>query len=175
VTAPTIPLVVEDQAAWPGVLTLIECLCTEMVAAGLGPLCLCSPMPGAQVALDYGADGMAWVRVVGAWPSSSFPSQEAGGRGGVCTSPLAIQLEVGAARCAPLLGDEGELPTLSDQFEATRLQLADMAAMRRAIQCCETGIRYRRLQLGTYSPGGPQGGVLWGTWTVWIEEGWGRG
>jgi len=172
-TVPVLEDVREDTAAWPAVMALIECLCTEMVASGLGPLCLCSPLPGSQVALDYGAEGMAWVRVVGAWPSSTFPNQD-GARGGSCTAALAVQLEVGAARCAPALGEDGELPTLSQQFEVTRLQLADMAAMRRAVQCCAAGIGYR-LQLGSYTPGGPQGGVVWGSWSVWVEEGWGRG
>jgi hypothetical protein len=167
------PVVVDDTTAWPAVLALIECLCTEMVNAGLGPLCLCSPLPGAQVAMDYGDQGMAWVRVEGVWPSVSFPNPEPGGRGS-CTSPLAIQLEVGAARCAPALGPDGELPSLADQFDATRMQLADMSAMHRAISCCQ-GLGPGRLALGTYTPGGPQGGVLWGTWTVWVEEGWGRG
>lgn len=163
----------DDTTAWPGVQALIECLCTEMVNSGLGPLCLCSPLPGSQIALDYGAEGMAWVRVAGAWPSANFPNPDPGGRG-ACTSPLAIQLEVGAARCAPSLGDDGELPTLSEQFEVTRLQLADMAAMRRAILCCDLA-NNGRVALGAYTPAGPQGGVVWGTWTVWVEEGWGRG
>lgn len=167
------PVIREDQAAWPGVSALVSCLCQEMEAANLGPLCLCSPLPGSQIALDYGTEGMAWVRVVGAWPSETFPAQ-APSRGRSCTAPLAIQLEVGAARCAPAIGDQGELPTLTEQFDVTRLQMADMAAMRRAIQCCATA-QPGLIELGQYTPGGPQGGVVWGTWSVFIEEGWGRG
>jgi hypothetical protein len=173
VTALAVPVVTEDTAAWPAVTALISCLCEEMVKAGLGPLCLCGPLPGSDISLDYGTEGMAWVRVASAWPSSSFPSQDPGGRGS-CTAPLAIQLEVGAARCAPSPSEDGDLPTMAEQFEATRLQMADMAAMRRAIQCCQVADSHRQMTLGAYTPNGPTGGVLWGTWAVFVEEGWGR-
>lgn len=172
------PVLIEDTAAWPGVTVLASCLCAEIEVSGLGPVCLCSPLPGADIALDYGTEGMAWVRVMGLWPSATFPSADGIGRGlgrSTCTSPLAVQVELGVARCAPMPGDDGEPPSMVDQFEATRRQLADMAAMRRAVVCCQGKDARYRIDLGPYSPGGPTGGVLWGTWTVWFEEGWGRG
>jgi hypothetical protein len=64
------------------------------------------------------------------------------------------------------------LPSVDDQLSATRTQMAEMAAMRRAIRCCmaadEDGkeISYA---LGVYTPAGPEGGCVGGGWSVIVS------
>lgn len=161
--------VVDDTAAWPIITHLTECLCRQVALAGLGSMCICSPMPGAGVAADYVEDGqgMAWVRLAGAYPSVAFPTLD---ETGVCWSPLAIALEVGVLLCAPVIGERGELPGVVDQMQTTRLQMAALAAMRKAVQCCFPASA-RDVVLGAYAPVGPEGGVVGGAWTVFVAEG----
>lgn len=157
----------EDTAVWPAMVSLSQCLCEEMEKAGLTAKCYCGMLPGQQVAWEY-PDGQAWVRLVGAFPSTQFPNQVSRVVGS-CYAPLAISLEVGILRCAPLPKRAGETITPAQQFEAVRLQTADMAVMRRAIQCCFKG---SDVLLGNYSPLGPNGGMVGGTWQVYIGEDW---
>lgn len=134
----------EDTLAYPTLIRLSACLCQELEAAGGPELCYCGPTAG-EIVLDYcgggcadqGCGGQAWVRFVDAYPSSVFPSADQALAN--CKSPFAYSLEIGVVRCAPL-GKSGpggfEPPTLGENVDAVRLQLADVAAMRRAIQCC---------------------------------------
>lgn len=169
-TTITEPELVDDTIAWPILLDLVSCLCAEVENAGLPPVCICSPMPGAAIAVDYVTPevGMAWVRLTGAFPSTAFPSQA--GAGTSCGAPLVMQFDVGTAFCAPYPDDDGTPPGLAAQFDATRTQLAGMAAARRAIQCC-LGVSSKDVLLGSYNPMGPQGGVVGGYWTVAVAQG----
>ena len=154
----------EDTTIWPAMVALSDCLCTELTVAELLPDdCFCGILPGAQVAWDYG-NGMAWVRLVNAFPSATFPVQEQTPRGS-CQSPIAAELEVGVLNCAPGISAQGALPTQDDQFEASRLQIATMTAVRRAIMCCDI----EALFLGAYTPLGPEG-LVGGTWQVFVAE-----
>lgn len=170
---------VEDRVAYPTLVELSACLCTEMQNLDGPELCYCGPMAGPLV-LDHcggdscdgsGCGGQAWVRFVDAFPSNIFPAQDNTLTN--CKSPLAYTLEVGVARCAPM-GESGvngyTPPSLNDQLEAARLQLADMAAMRRAIQCCfGKGDRdYVMLAYDQTQVNG--GGCLGGTFTVVVWE-----
>jgi hypothetical protein len=163
-------VMVDDRSIWPAVTALTNCLCTQIASDGLPPVCICSPMPGDSIATDYVSDdaGMAWVRVVLGWPSTSFPAQS---QSAACSAPLAFQLEVGLVYCAPAVSSDGEPPDLPAQFDATRLQLAGMNTMRRALRCCFPGQRGADTVLGNYTPMGPMGGVVGGTWTVFVAEG----
>jgi hypothetical protein len=88
---------------------------------------------------------------------------------------MAYNIEVGVARCAPmgeLGGPNGYVPpSVMENVEGIRIQLADMAAMRRAIQCC-FGSAERDYILGPYTQVDVNGGgCLGGTFvvTVWEE------
>jgi hypothetical protein len=172
VSAPTVDLMVEDTVAWPVLVALADCLCAELVTAGLPTTCICTVMPGEGVATDYvtPTQGMAWVRMASAFPSSVFPSQDQGAGG--CLMPLAIQLEVGVLYCAPVTeGRSNNPPGLSAMFDSTRLQMAAMAAMLRAIECCLGSAGRKGVSLGAYTPAGPDGAVVGGTWQVTVAEG----
>jgi hypothetical protein len=145
---------------------LVECVCTEVTE--VAPLCYCGPMFGGDVPLDHcgscedGACGQAWVRLVQAYPSSSFPDPDQSGN---CRMPLAYEWEVGVARCAPTVDETGTMPTRDENLAVTIQQYADMEAMRRAISCC-FGVDDDYI-LGAYTPGVVLGGCNVATWQVW--------
>lgn len=163
---------VDDRVAWPVLTRLADCLCQEIIKAGLPPTCICSPFPGEAIATDYVSkdEGMAWVRVSSVFPSANFPAQDQIARG--CLMPLAIQLEVGALFCAPVTnGRSSAPPRMPAMFDSTRIQMAAMAAMLRAIECCLSHDSNKNVALGAYTPLGPDGGVVGGSWIVTVAEG----
>lgn len=158
-----------DRAIWPVVEAMSVCLCTTLDEAGLGDLCYCGPFPGQQAydQMGEGTLGQAWVRVVRIFPSITFPTIEQTPRRS-CGAELAVELELSVMRCAPMPTDSGRVPpTMSEQWDATRLQMADMAAMQRAVQCCYTDSDL--VMLGNYTPSGPAGGVVGGAWQVFVS------
>ena len=169
----------EDTTAYPTLIRLAACLCLEMEASGGPELCYCGPIAG-EVVMDYcgggckesGCGGQAWVRFMDAFPSTTFPGPDATLSN--CYAPLAFSLEVGVARCVPMgeaSGANGYLPpTMQQNVDALRLQLADMAAMRRAVQCC-FGQDDTDYILGTYDQTLVNGGgCLGGTFSVLAWE-----
>lgn len=164
----------DDSALWPAIVDLTTCLCSSVEDAGLPSMCFCGLVPGESVAWDYiseSGEGMAWVRVMNIYPSAAFPAADTTLRSS-CASPLAAQVEMGILRCAPMPDDDGTPPSMAAQWEATRLQMADMRAMYSAIRCCYD--RQEHMVLGQYNPLGPQGGVFGATWQVWLA-GWPKG
>jgi len=172
---------VEDDFAWPLMSALAVCLCTSIAEAELPEPCRCGVVPGPIAVMDFcgtcasgSCGGQAWVRLVTEFPSRDFPSPtvESG-----CVDPIAVTLEVGIARCQPS-GSANAIrgytpPTAEQQSEATRLQLADMRAIRRAIQCCLMDGAYadNSYVLGSYTPlqvSGDCGGGFYQV-TVWSQ------
>lgn len=173
----------EDLIAWPIMVKLAGCVCTTLADRKLPGTCRCSVVPGPMAVMDQcgacsktGGDscgGQAWVRLVNEYPSSTFPSADQTESN--CDSPTAYQLEVGIARCLPIGTGNSisgyKAPTTEQLLDATRLQMADKAAMKAAIKCClasddEDDLTYI---LGTYQPmqvTGDCGGGFW-TVTVW--------
>ena len=163
----------EDTSIYPLLIELASCLCQQMGALDGPELCYCGVVTG-PVSLDFcgggcdgdGCGGQAWVRLIEAFPSSTFPTAD--GIMSNCNSPWAYAVEIGVARCAP----QGEVsavngytpPLLAEQVESLRLQTADLAALRRAIQCC-FGKTDRDYMIGAYTQtdvngGGCVGGVI---------------
>lgn len=165
---------VGDRVVWPVMVSLAECLCTQITGSGLPEPCFCGILPGGEAAYDYcdscedGTCGQAWVRLAQAFPSSAFPVPDVGR--GTCASPLAFELVVGIVRCAPSPDDQGNPPSLGDQFATSQLVVADMMAMRRAIMCCAQAQKGRDYTLGFYLPVGPEGGCVGGVWTATFSE-----
>jgi hypothetical protein len=169
---------VEDKVAYPTLIRLAACLCLELEAAGGPALCYCGPVAG-EVALDFcggncgdeGCGGQAWVRFMDIFPSTNFPSPDNALAN--CKAPLAFNMEVGIARCAPVgtSGPNGYLPpTMEQNVEAIRLQLADVAALRRAVQCCFAQGDTDYI-MGAYSQlSVNNGGCLGGTFNVVVWE-----
>lgn len=166
---------IEDTLIYPRLVELAGCLCTEIAASGLfngEELCFCGLQFGDVVPIDLLekkglGSGVAWVRLSQAFPSTSFPDPDPGT--GTCATLLAYEVEVAIARCVPLLDRNGKPPSVAQSLEATRLQLADMAAMRRAIACCfgSGDIEYT---LAAYQPIPVSGGVGGGFWQVFAQQ-----
>lgn len=159
----------EDTTVYPTMLELAGCLCVELAASGLPEPCTCSVLPGGDVAFDHCTEcsddkcGQAWVRLTNAFPSQQLPEPDVTG---TCASRLAYTLEVGVVRCAPMPDSAGNPPSVDEQLAAVRLQMADMAAMRRAIACCLAGNQDRDYILEPYLPYPTLGGCVGGAWTV---------
>jgi hypothetical protein len=163
----------EDEFIYPKMVELSACLCTEIDESGLPGVCSCGPIVGTLV-LDYctnckdkGCSGQAWVRLVDAFPSIDFPSPVFQPQN--CDAPMAYTIEVGIVRCKPL-GTNTQLrgytpPTMEQNVDALRLQLADLAALRRAIQCCFGGSDVTYM-MSAYSAAPPDGDCLGGSINV---------
>ena len=146
----------EDTTIWPVLEELQRCLCATLDEHGVMPgKCLCGIVPGAEVSWDF-PDGIAWVRLIAVAPVAGLDRSS-------CGVPLEAEIEVGVLNCAPTPTARGVLPDEAALRESARLQMAAMDAMRRAITCCYEG---DHLSLGIYTPLGPQGGLVGGSWTA---------
>lgn len=159
-----------DTSIWPALSALTACLCQTLADDNMPPVCICSPMPGDTIDASYVSEdaGMAWVRLENAYPSTSFPVQDPTA---ACVAPLGFALEMGVLYCSPAPGPDGSPPDMPSQYDATRLQLAVMSSMRRALLCCFPAGSPKDLVLGAYTPMGPDGGVVGGAWTLYLAEG----
>lgn len=144
-----------------------QCLCEQITKAGLPETCFCGVFPGAQAPYIYGDEGQAWVRLVTAGPSRQFPQVD--DTWTACDAPITYTLEMAVLRCAlPFADAKGNPPTLTQQFETVRLQMADMQAMKQAIMCCVPNDDIT-VALGAYNPLGPDGGLVGGFWTFSVQ------
>lgn len=137
----------DDTLIWPTLVALQQCLCEELEDRDLLPgECFCGVVPGDQTAYDY-SEGMAWVRLDAAYPSTAFPTRDTDLNN--CGASLAFDIEVGVLHCYPNMDNSGNPASLDQKFEATRKQMATMAAMRRAILCCQGD---NLIVLNSYTP-----------------------
>lgn len=154
-----------DVLLMPVLTDLHECLCAELERAGLSAECDCALVHGSAVNVAPPAvgKGYAWVGVDSIVPSKSFPVQDSSPSN--CPSPLVVNVTVGVLRCYAVKVT-GESP--EDMLKWMDMQMADMAAMRRAILCCASA--HDDVMLGLYTPMGPEGGVYGGSWTVSLGQ-----
>ena len=156
--------IVEDFDVYPRMVQLVACLAEEFEASGLGVACRSTIVPGLGVPFDFcGCDGdedaggehcsgQLSVQLTSAYPTDDFPNATTAATS--CGSGMAYVLEVSATMCTQITAD-GDPPTAEQMLAESRFQLAQMAAMRRAILCCfpgRAGLSPRELVLGAYSP-----------------------
>lgn len=157
-----------DTTIWPTLLDLAGCLKTQFADQ---ETCFLGVLHGQAAPWDYGLEGlMVWVRLAGAYPSTTFPAPD---NDLGCPKPLAFDVEVGALRCAPTPNEvTGTLPGEAEQEEVAAEATSDMIALYRAIACCLDSHqhRFQDVALGSYTPLGPLGGVTGGAWTFTISE-----
>jgi hypothetical protein len=142
---------------------LVECLRQQIDEAGQEAPCFLTPLPGADVAMDYCGQcdgGMAWVRMQRvAYPDEVVPGM---------SKALNVVVEMGWISGAPPMvetTDGFELPTADEQRAAMLAQMDQMDLMLRALTCCPLSSGWR-VDLGGYEPVGPQGGCVGGIWTA---------
>jgi hypothetical protein len=122
------------------------------------------------VAWDYSGDcgddvcGMAWVRLVAVYPSTviGVPSEEPGN----CSKAIGMDVEIGILRCVSVSDDQGNPPDPTDLQANAALQVADAMALRKAAACCAPE---KDFILGGYTPVGPAGGLVGGTWAMSLQ------
>lgn len=155
----------DDTAIWPLLVDLLDCFQSELTSRKLDNLCMVFLSPGAQVDALRGEEGLAYVRLNTAFPSSTFPAQEAGTES--CQARVAAQVELGIIRCISL-PERGSLTSL-ESAKYVQVQMADYAAMRAAVRCCATS-RTKQVSMGAYSPYGPEGNTYGGAMTVFLQK-----
>lgn len=142
----------------------LDALNAELTASGEADgLCAIALYPGDGVPLDYGVEscgGMAWVRLVSAVPSATFPAAEV--RVNNCATTLAFEGELGLFRPAPIIEEDGELPSDEAHIAAANAQYDDIELMYRVFNRVKSQIEF--LIVRQYTPVGPQGGVVGGVW-----------
>ena len=144
-------------------LTLLAaCVCEEATNGGEDPLCFCGVLPGDAVAHDYGFGdacefnpGMAWVRLLTAYPSSAVGSADTTPNN--CMKMTGLDIEVGILRGYPI----EEQVTAEVAAEAVTRQYDDYEKMIKAILCCDAFSR-TEIVLGSYTPIGPMGAAFGG-------------
>lgn len=158
----------DDWIAFPhpvGILDELKAVLEERIIPV--PSCFMGVVPGVEVALDRIGDdcenGMAYARVASVFPSANFPNQDPGPTN---VWLMASVIEVGIMR-RYVIPEAGETVTQEEDYDAARLQMADMAAMMQAIcTWCDKGDK--PVVLGQYQPYGPAGGIVGGSWTATI-------
>lgn len=150
---------------------LLESLTRKIKAAGKeDDYCSITVQPGSMAVYDFGPEsdcgGTAWVRLVTANPTASFPTASADVNN--CVNYLAYVMEMGCIFPAPSMTDTlGSfiLPTDEELFDASMRQMDEMQMMYDAMRSASIP----EMIVGDYAPVGPDGGLMGGTWTVTVS------
>lgn len=150
-----------DSLIMPILQAVLQCVCDEFTEAGLNDHCECALIPGVGSTPFPPAPGMgtAWVGVNYIYPTTAIPEQAIGGD---CSANLGANITVGSMRCYKITK---ETPSVDDMLLYMDKQMADMAALRRAIMCCD-GLKDYEMVVGQYTPIEFTGGMFGGAWTV---------
>lgn len=172
---------VDDAAFWPALMKLQDCVKQHLLEAKGPDLCFAGIVPsqppfGVANCEDGKGCGIQWIAPLTAFPSTSFPLPQDEAQSANCGTSLVMQLEVGVARCYPRPKGREAQADPQFYFDATRLYLSDMQAVRKAILCClpkelkgmtpERGGMQMRLE--SWNPIQPGNGFSGGTWTAYI-------
>lgn len=147
-----------DLVAFPMAQALVACL-EEQMSLVLDPPASVCLRPGQQVDPllsindDECCSGLAWVRIADIFPSSddTFPTQDETAAFPCNPRQWAVQLEMGAVRCAPT-PDAYSMPSCEEWTAVVEKQMQDAAAMRRAVVCCFGEILDATYLLGNWTP-----------------------
>lgn len=152
---------------------LAECCCKALEEEGSGPLCWCGHMVAADGAVSWdmcgdeclpNVCGLGYVALNRVFPYRTFPVNA---EFGICDGFFGMELVVGALRCAPVLGQDGEPPTPAEVAGAASKTALDMFALLRAIKCCDL---YGDLAVVEWNALGPAGGCQGGEWTILVGD-----
>lgn len=167
-------MAVSDPLVMPLALELLECLEIEVAKVEDPPLYV-GLRPGDVVAHlmstseDECCSGLAWVRPMPFWPSSSiFPNQDIVPlKGSNIARAWSVQLELGAVRCAPT-PDADRIPTNDEWMAVTQAVMDDAAALRRAA-CCFSERHPSKLIVGQWQPLSVEGGCVGGVMSLTVQ------
>ncbi|AYB70141.1 hypothetical protein SEA_ONEIAGILLIAN_31 [Microbacterium phage OneinaGillian] len=158
----------DDTKIYPILSELSACLCNEVGERS----CFCGIIVGNDIPLEYAGleceSQVGYVRLISAYPSVDFPEQDATAS---CVSLMAYSIAVGIVRVWDNTDEDGGPRAAEDVIELSRLMLADMAVIRRTIQCC-FGDKFEDIEyiVGAYTPLSGVQGVAGGEQLVTIQE-----
>lgn len=163
---------IDDLDVLPILESALACLCTELDRSPGGIPCFCAIVPGDQVAMDYcdcsdpeTGCGMAWARLDQSFVGSSIYNSVYSRTAlnvARCVPLISHRIQLGVTRCMPGMDSEGNPPSALEQTEATRIQMGDMAATMRALNCCFPYDKRREFLFERYLPIGPIGNCVGG-------------
>lgn len=153
---------------------ILDALNEELDADGTREgMCSFTIHPGDTTIADYGTEscgGMSWLRLVGANTTANFPSSNVTVNN--CAYEMAFSAEVGILRPGVLPDVNGvneiDLPSDTERYDEAALQLKDMMAMKRALAA--VGRDMDNFIIQAYTPIGPDGGIVGGTWSFVFGE-----
>lgn len=157
----------DDWIAFPHAVGIVDELKAVFAERLLDIPCFAGVLPGDLVSWDFVGDdcgAMSWCRVASVFPSAIGFAPDATPQ---AMLTFAATLELGTLRTIAV-PDNGEPATVEQQYDATRLQLADMNAMVEAI-CRYCSRNEVPLLMGTYSPAGPAGAAVGGAWQFTVK------
>ncbi|UOK18344.1 hypothetical protein SEA_BRUHMOMENT_27 [Arthrobacter phage BruhMoment] len=135
-------------------------------------MCAVAVFPGGGIPVDSDCGVTIWVRLVEGAATTQFPNAGFADNRKVCWWNLLTTVEMGVLRPAPIPDDtlsQIEMPTSEEQTAAAHKQMDDMEAMNRAIMAAKRSID--ELVPVNYTPVGPDGGVVGGTWAMTVGNG----
>lgn len=148
---------------------LAACLCQQISDSALQDVCFCGVIPGDAATDTYfgnctGKNGMAWVRIANIYPSQSvgIADQTIGN----CSTGLGADIEIGIMRTIQIAEGTRNLPD-STILAQTAQQVDEAMLMRQAVVCCDA-LDQKDYILGAYTPIGPMGTALGGSWVVHV-------
>lgn len=160
---------------------LAACLCAqvdadrqERVDANLPvspQLCFCDLIPGEAPDGSYAGmcddqAGMAWVRMISMYPAAAVGTVDQ--RPGNCTSGIGMDIELGILRPIPVASDDqGTPPEPEDVIFSAEQASRDALTLWKAVACC-SALPNKDFRMSTFSPTGPLGGLVGGTYTVQV-------
>lgn len=125
-------------------------------------------VPGMEVAWDD-CCGQLSVRVLTVTPRYG----KVNASGAFCAVyDWTVQLGVGIVRCVSTVDDRGNAPTAAKLTAEAAQMVADMAAIQNALLCTDLGAvtdAVVQVQLGEWTPSGPNGGCAGGEWAVTLR------
>lgn len=163
-----------EDRVWPQVERLLECLNSVLDECD-APVCRSNVQLGTDAVLDVccagckcepgetPSEGQAWVRVDSITPSYSL---------GVPISaptkcpphPLTVRVELGLARCAHTMDDQGNPPCAADVTADAMKLSRDAHLLRQAVDCCfSEGLDCDTYYAGDWTPLPVSGGCMGGT------------
>ena len=148
---------------------LAICLQAQMEVDGVPDVCFAGVIPGdtpyadmAKVGNCGRKCGMAWVRLDSLYPAEAPGVQKAVPNN--CSARIGFDVEIGILRCIKI--PERGKPWPADlTHKSSDLQARDAMTMWRAVECCSSIDPQDRL-LNIYSPMGPLGDLVGGSWSL---------
>jgi hypothetical protein len=147
---------------------LLTCVCEQLAATTAGcPARRCvAPGNPQALAAESCCEGQLLVSYGRMYPSQQFPTPDIGTTS--CEAPYTVvDFYISVYRCHPTTQGPTPCDALARAFE---VQVADMVAVRRAVDCCKDNPTHHRKRwaTGDHLTVGPEGDCVWSSLPVTV-------